>query len=303
MTAGRQCGPIRNHWGAPHEPWGVSFCRPFLLACYAVAWLPGAAVAQAWRQGESRTEANAHLQGQVVDGATGLPVAVAGVRLRPEGQETWLEEETDEMGRFLFSPLVPGGYRLEVDRLGYETISETVEVTPVSEIRVVVELSPDALPLEGIVVTTIRRSRLEANGFYERRQRRPGTFITRAEIEARGAYELSQILGGVPMLRTQQLPGGRGAAVVGRGGCIPDYYVDGVRLVDSASLDFEFVPDDIEAMEVYSSIGAPPQYSGSRCGTILLWTRQPGPGEPQQSILVRTMVGVVFIIGSFLVTR
>ncbi|MEX2528917.1 MAG: carboxypeptidase regulatory-like domain-containing protein [Gemmatimonadota bacterium] len=271
--------------------------------CWAAVGLPGTAEAQEWRPGESRTEANAHLQGQVVDRATGLPVSLVGVRLRPEGQEAWFEDVTDEQGRFLFSPLVPGVYRLEVVRLGYETIAESVDVTPVSEIRVVVELSPDALPLEGIVVTTIRRSRLEANGFYERRQRRPGTFITRDQIEARGAYELSQILGGVPMLRAQQLPGGRGAAVVGRGGCIPDYYVDGVRLVDSATLDFEFLPGDIEAMEVYSSVGAPPQYSGSRCGTILLWTRQPGPGEPQRSILARTMVGVVFIIASFLVTR
>ena len=61
--------------------------------------------------------------------------------------------------------------------------------------------------------------------------------------------------------------------------CPPQYVVDGMR-IENASPD-EFVPQDVEAIELYSGPATiPPQFAprfnSYTCGAVVIWTRLPG---------------------------
>jgi hypothetical protein len=58
-----------------------------------------------------------------------------------------------------------------------------------------------------------------------------------------------------------------------RGGCRPQVYIDGVRIMNFDTLDAVVAPEQIAALEVYASAGeAPAAYSGLGCGSIVIWT-------------------------------
>lgn len=245
----------------------------------------------------------AHLQGVVRDQLGGDLLSDVSVRLTPRGGGFPIPAVTDSRGRFLISPLFPGIYDVEFQRLGYRTATDSVVVEPVSDIRMEVRLSPVALEMAPLVVTTTRRSRLQMNGFYARQAGSGGSFITRAEIDDRRPAYLSDLLRTVPSLRTTQLRDGTGSVVLGRGGCPPTYYMDGIRLVEVQSQDLFVPPGDLEGVEVYTSANAPPQYPGNRCGSIVMWSREPTPSMAYGSFWRRLLVGVVFATGAFLLTR
>lgn len=245
----------------------------------------------------------AHLQGVVRDQLGGDLLSEVSVRLIPRGGGFPIPAVTDRRGRFLISPLFPGLYDVEFQRLGYRTAMDSVLVDPVSDIRMEVRLSPSALEMEPLVVTTTRRSRLEVNGFYARQAASSGSFITRQEIDDRRPAYLSDLLRSVPSLRTTQLRDGTGAVVLGRGGCPPTYYMDGIRMVAVQSQDMFVPPGDLEGVEVYTSANAPPQYPGNRCGSIVMWSREPTPSVAYGSFWRRLLVGVGFATGAFLLTR
>jgi outer membrane receptor for ferrienterochelin and colicin len=154
-----------------------------------------------------------------------------------------------------------------------------------------------------VVVSTSRRSRLDVTGFYDRRRTRAGHFITREQVEVRPAMFLSDVLRTVPSLRLTYLPGGQGAAVTGRGGCFPTYYLDGVRLLDSATLDGFVLPDHVEGIEVYTNATVPAQYAGGNCGAIVIWTRDPGRGDGSPLSWKRILAGGAAILGILLLSR
>jgi hypothetical protein len=68
----------------------------------------------------------------------------------------------------------------------------------------------------------------------------------------------------------------RGAAFGSRD-CPPQYWLDGIPL-QSGGAD-EFAPDNVEAIELYSSPATtPPQFNtrSATCGTVVIWSRLPG---------------------------
>ncbi|MEX2527808.1 MAG: carboxypeptidase regulatory-like domain-containing protein [Gemmatimonadota bacterium] len=245
----------------------------------------------------------AHLQGVVRDQLGGEVLSDVSVLLVPRGGGFPIPAVTDRRGRFLISPLFPGIYDVEFQRLGYRTAMDSVQVDPVSDIRMEVRLSPVALEMDPLIVTTTRRSRLELNGFYARQAASGGSFIDRQEIDDRRPVYLSDLLRTVPSLRTTQLRDGTGSVVLGRGGCPPIYYMDGIRLVDVQSQDLFVPPGDLEGVEVYTSANSPPQYPGNRCGSIVMWSREPTPTVAYGSFWRRLLVGVGFATGAFLLTR
>jgi hypothetical protein len=66
---------------------------------------------------------------------------------------------------------------------------------------------------------------------------------------------------------------GFGNAVLLRGGCLPTVYLNGMRLSDDAAtmIDELASPDEITAVEVYSTAGRPAEFWGNSCGTVVLW--------------------------------
>jgi len=114
-------------------------------------------VAGAATQAVAQVPAGA-LAGRVQDAATGLPVPAAVVTLEPASPGLLVEpgtaaavpvrsQVTGESGTYLFANVVPGRYRLRIERLGYRPATLEVEVRqPVAaSVSVGLELEPVAL--------------------------------------------------------------------------------------------------------------------------------------------------------------
>jgi hypothetical protein len=118
-------------------------------------------------------------------------------------------------------------------------------------------------------------------GFWERRSRGFGYFLTRDEIEKRDAHEFADLARMAPSVSVGTR-NGRHVIRFNRGGvrdCPPQYIVDGMR-IENGSPD-EFTPQDVEAIELYSGPATiPPQFAprfnSYTCGAVVIWTRLPG---------------------------
>lgn len=117
------------------------------------------------------------LTGRVVD--PGSERAVPGVEVRVLGDAARVVARTltHADGRFLFSDLAPGAYRVEVERFGYRTQrTEPLELAEDEVRHVDIQLEPEAIPLEELTVTSrIRRMRHKATyaGLYARHATSP----------------------------------------------------------------------------------------------------------------------------------
>jgi len=144
-----------------------------------------------------------------------------------------------------------------------------------------------------------RSSALDLQGFYARRQRGGGVFLTDSAIQARQAGRLSDVLRrveGVRLVRysaegqqrtmgedSYRIASGRASTSISRADwCWMDVYLDGqlmqthdrpdeARNLDALSLR------DVAGVEVYRGAAeVPTEYRGSTsaCGIILIWTRR-----------------------------
>ena len=138
-----------------------------------------------------------------------------------------------------------------------------------------VELAPEAIRLDPILVTAARPSRLERNGFYERRDRGLGRSVTRTEMLARGLIRIENVFRMLPGVSVIPRAGG-GSFLRMRGGCQPDVVIDGVRLGPVPRIEDVLSVESVEGIEVFGPGATPVQYSRSNCGVVLAWSREPG---------------------------
>jgi len=89
------------------------------------------------------------VEGEVLDAATGVPVAGAIVIVPGLGAYTF----SDELGYFRFDSVPPGVYWVRTVRIGYETLEAEAPLLP--DEMLVVHLRQGAIPLEGIEVTVV----------------------------------------------------------------------------------------------------------------------------------------------------
>lgn len=242
--------------------------------------------------------------GTVLDLQTQRPVPAAEVVIRPEGGGEAARRATDGEGRFHFSPVAVGSYRIAVEALGYHAIYEIVPVRDVSEVRLTVEMVPQAMELDPIVVVTERLSRLDVVGFHDRRRAGFGRHLTRREIEALHPLYVSDALRMLPGVRV--FPGSRfGNEVRLRRGCSPTVFLDGMRVatLEGFGIDELVSTHDIEAIEVYHGMLAPVQFSGGTCGSVVLWTREGERYAARGSFWRRMAFALGFATLSFLLTR
>ena len=183
---------------------------------------------------------------------------------------------TDSTGVFQGMRLPPSVYGVEAEALGYTALFHTVDISGYGVADLAIELSPDALELEPLVVVTRQRSRLELAGFFRRRDRGFGHSLTRDEIEARQAGFVSDLVRTMPGVTVAPGVMGGGGVVRMRGGCMPEVILDGVRMSQPVVLDNILTIADLEGIEVYTGATSPVEYSHSSCGTVLAWTRDPG---------------------------
>ena len=242
------------------------------LRCLALAAslaLPGAAGAQQFTT----------LVGIVRDSA-GRPMS--DVELRVDGGP--VQARTSDAGGFRIATVPVGPVRVAVRRLGFAPTLLDVTLRAGRIDSLVVTLSALAASLPGVTVegTHESYSRRILAGFWERRERGFGKFMTREEIEQRNTSSFADLVRRLPNVDVVNV---RGQQVIrlkrqtGVRDCPPQYFVDGMRL-ENASPD-EFTPSDVEALEVYTGPAtAPPQFAArpftNTCGAIVIWTRLPG---------------------------
>lgn len=244
--------------------------------------------------------------GRVRDGSTGRPVPQARVWLMTggpaEARIAW-SGISDEEGRFFSSPLAPGLLEIHVEAFGYRNASGSVDAGEVAEVEVSVDLVPEPLGMEPLVVSSGRRSRLATSGFYERRRGGQGYFATRQEWEARNPARPSDIFRLMPGV--QVVPGRLGGSGILRfRGCRPDLVLDGVPLAGPTSVDDILQVADIEAVEVQSGAYLQTRPGASPCGTVTIWTREGGRDQKGRPMTWRRWLAVGgFIAFALVMTR
>lgn len=237
------------------------------------------------------------VQGVVRD-AFRHPLEEAYVALLDTTRQSVAEVVTDEEGRFHVSAPDDGSYYVSVNRLGYGSLYDgpfPLREGRTLEVRVV--LHADPIPVEGVTGSAEGRvQRLAAVGFYERMDQGFGQFLEREEFERRAVTHVTDALRSLPRVTVREaFPSATGAGevmnpqlLVQGGGlegyCSPTLYIDGVEVhrggsrSDPVRPDDWLAPEDVEAVEVYTSVAAVPiQYQGRAvCGILLFWTRHAG---------------------------
>lgn len=231
--------------------------------------------------------------GLVTDATTGDPLEAAEVRIR-DSDVTAL---TNRNGFYAFSDLPQGLYVLEVSTLGYRPREVVVRLAGSGAYKVDVDLSVEAIVLEGITVTAVPRRLFGDMVDMQRRMELGfGDFVMKEELERRGGSLATALQGraGVRVvtgaggfreryivLRSGRDLPGDGVTITETGGenqaqlqalgqvesfCYPAVYVDGSRWsrpksggVGHDPVDFsEFYTMDLEAVEIYKGAGSVP---------------------------------------------
>ena len=207
---------------------------------------------------------------------------VPGAEVRARGNI--VVAQSDDSGRFHVAQMPEGARGVFVRRLGFAPARVRITPSAGATDSVLVTLAQIAQELPALTVQEYHDSLSHAvlAGFWERRSRGFGKFVTRGDIEERGTSEFVELMRSVPGVSIQNYRGRRDIRFRGAVGsmfrdCRPQYWVDGVPL-EGGSAE-EFSPDNVEAVELYASPATtPPQFStrDRTCGTVVVWTRLPG---------------------------
>lgn len=240
------------------------------LSCLVVFCMVGANAATA----QNRT-----LSGAVVD-SSGKPIEGADVGIVALRRLT----RTDERGHFAISNLPDGTVELSIRRLSYQPRRVSVVIGATPERMIAFTLEPSAAALAGVEVTAAaQRRRQGIEDFYRRRVRGVGTFFSREDILSYHTIRTSDVLRRAPGIRFVRVGAGLGvrfnSTAIVRRDCIPMIWLDGQQ-APGLEVD-DFPASDIEGIELYSGPSTTPlqfsqRSSSSTCGTIAVWTRNPG---------------------------
>ena len=252
--------------GVRHRDFGIP--RDSAAVTVAADDSAAAAAGQTFRRGSAR------LTGVVRD-ERGRPLSGAQLLLWGSG----VTGSTLEDGTFALAGLPAGSQALEARYVGYAPKRVTVDLASNSTRTVTVTLDKRAEVLDEVTIYGKRSERRsDFRGFLERSKRGFGHFLTRADIEKRHPFQFTDLFRMMPGFSLVPDTGfgytivsTRGSGFGGR--CQPTIYLDGMKLSDASDIDGFIMPSDIAAVEAYAgSAGAPPQYSGSGCGSVLIWT-------------------------------
>ena len=140
-------------------------------------------------------------------------------------------------------------------------------------------MAPEPVVLAPLGVE-VRASWLVDTGFYYRRSKDFGYFLTPERLRRRNVPSVLGVLKTVPGVRVGRLcqPGGRlcrQGVLMSRasGTCRTTYYMDGTEMTGNVA-PRDINVQDLAAIEVYRGISeTPPQFYG-RCGSVVMWSRR-----------------------------
>jgi hypothetical protein len=217
----------------------------------------------------------------VIDAESGKPLPDATVRVTEHPEQG----RTDPAGKTELRAIRPGTRVLEVSHFGYAMERAVVEFEPTAEpVEAEVELTPQPIEVEGLVVTTWGRyTALRNRGFYDRQRRGNGEFFTADEITRYQPRQMIDVFRHTTSMGIGYDSHGRpfveNLRSHGMGDCQPSVFLDGMAMNrdgdGNVSLDM-VIPENVAGMEVYAgpaTIPAEYNLTGSACGVILLWTK------------------------------
>jgi hypothetical protein len=217
----------------------------------------------------------------VVRDSSGRPLL--GVELRLKGSDALLAR-TNEEGGFRIPSMPVGPASIAVRRLGFApaVIEVRLRANELDSLVISMSALPTTLPEVTVEDEYTARSKRFLSRFWERRKNGFGSFMTRDEIEHRNAPDFAELVRNIPSVQITTR-NGRKVIRFGRSNtvrdCPPQYIVDGIR-IENGSPD-EFVPEDVEALEIYPGISTlpvefQPRPNSYTCGAVVIWTRLPG---------------------------
>lgn len=252
------------------------------------------------------------IYGRLLDDGTGDPIPQGLIRLLRESGSAAATTLSDDEGLFWLVSPAAGSYRLQAERIGYQTSTgPEVYLMLGDTIGLDFYLSMEALLLNPIVVRATARPlgeryRLTGMEDFLRRysqfaENRYGEYLTRDSL---AKYEDQVMSIGQLMWMTMMSVSTAStisSQVTLRSGCMtPRYYVDGLPVPPDMTVDFP--PHMLEGVEVYVRPTIPAEFlQGWPCGVVALWTRRapnPGPDVPtwQKTLLALGSLGLVFLL-------
>ena len=275
----------------------------------AAAVLPSSA-AEAQQPGSS----NIVVVGQILDVQQGAPVSQARIQFFriledlpvevAAAQPPDSEILTDPAGSFRTQPLVPSSYRVVITALGYRDFTQEIEVSGASPMDLAIQLVPEAMELDAIVVRGVRSPWLAASGFYDRRERGLGRTFTREELQQRSTTRITDVFRTVAGVNLVSAGAQNRPYITFRNNCLPDIIIDGLNLGHQLRLDELIGAHEIEGIEIYRGSATPLEYSTSGCGAVVVWSIDPSAQEGGEPFSFRRMVtAAVFVTVSLLIGR
>lgn len=252
----------------------TSWCRGILLSFAFVSTLVAGLAAQA----------PGRIVGTITDAVTGRPVGEATVAV----VRSDLTARSDAQGLYILDGVVPGLVKVLVQAIGYHPItSPYYTLLPDSTVVADFRLAPLTVQLDPVVVEgeVERFAPGPLRGFYQRKRRGWGTFLTREEIEQKQPVRTTDIFRGIAGVRVVPIGGSRYQVIMasappswipGRG-CPVKFYLDGIRLPGGDYIDDLVLASNVEAVEVYRRASETPAEflgSDSRCGVMVIWTKR-----------------------------
>lgn len=197
---------------------------------------------------------------------------LAGARVSIEG--LGIQALTDRNGFARILDMPAGSRAVEVQYLGYESVSEVLSFDPGKRTTVQYRLQVRPVELAEVRVR-VRSDILRTRGFYDRQRGGQGTFLTRDDIDRNRPRYMSDILRRISGIQVGAGSPRPTAEIRSPGRSCPiQYFLDGA-LTAYFNID-EVLPHDVEGLEIYRGASTvPPAYNKgtSVCGVILIWTR------------------------------
>ena len=249
------------------------------------------------RAGE-RADSQVSVGGEVTDRATGEALEAARVQLRPAGdlEASTHTAITDPEGVFYIPAADEGPYVLEIQHVGYGSVDHHMEVPADEDVRLEIQMVPDPIELSPVVVDAGPEVHPRMEGFYERKDRGMGRFMSRDDIERRNPFRVTDLFRTMAGIRVQPGQSGQQNRILLSRGCEPAVFIDGRRTSQGARfIDDLISTGDLEALEVYSPSQVPPQFQHGTCGAVVLWTRPPGTDEGNPFSWRRVLIAASFL--------
>jgi TonB family protein len=212
----------------------------------------------------------------------GADLSIAGTALRTV---------SDTAGRFRLVGVPTGAGTLQIRRLGYRAAAVPVTVEDGVTSTVTVTLVRLPQELDPVLVEANRQPGVRyLQGFYERRSKGHGYFVTREQIASRNTSFMTDVLRSlVPGVRITSSRLARNAVRLRGNRCAPLVWLDGAPAM-AGEFDLDVLsPETVSGIEIYSGPATVPiEFRSTRgleaCGVIVVWSRVEAaePREPRR---------------------